>query len=474
MKNIVVSTLTGTPKIGVFDNEVLEYFFIGKEHHSHLSVGDIYYGQVSKVSSGIDAAFIDIGEKKAVFLHKSDLYLTEDLYNTSIDKILTVGQKLLVQIVKTPMGTKGARATTKISLASSYLVYLPHLNENKVSSKIQNVENREDLLKKIELLDTKGFIARTAALEQSEEVLKTDCYYLKQRWSDIEQKMLNITKPSLIVREIDEILKVIRDFAKYDIHTIYIDKQEHALRVQNFCNKYLKLENINVHLELETLKRFNFLTQYSKLSNNTVSLSCGGSIIIEQTESMITVDVNTSSYLGRKSHDETILKTNLQAAQRIMKEIKLRQLGGIIIIDFIDMSRMEDRALIEQELNQLAQEDIMPITIYPFTDLGLVQISRKRSNNSLLKQMTTACPWCQSTGRVDTAYVVADKIIDEILSAKETHYKKNVLVIVHEQVLPLLEQKIKYLDDILLSLKIKVTIEEDSFQHYNYYELHPQ
>lgn len=473
MKNVVISTVTGTPKIGVFEKQVLEYFFVGKSHHSSLSVGDIYYGQVSKVLSGIDAAFVDIGEKRAVFLHKSDLYLTEDLYETPIDKILNVGQKLLVQIVKTPMGSKGARVTTKLSLASSYLVYLPHLNENKVSSKIQDLETREALLKKIDDLDITGVIARTAALEQTPDTLKKDCDYLKQRWNSIEQKMLTSTKSGLILREINESLKVIRDFAKYGIDTIYVDNQVLATQTQEFCDKYLKLENISVNLETDTLKRLSFLSQYSKLFNTTVALSCGGSIIIEQTESMITIDVNTASYLGRKNHDETILKTNLQAAQKIMSEIKLRQLGGIIIIDFIDMSREEDKELVEQELNKLALDDIMPMTVYPFTELGLVQISRKRSGNSLLKQMTSLCPCCQSTGRVDTYKTVAEKIIDEILSSKELYHKKEIKVIGHDQVLELLTQKIQPLESMLKALKISITTQADNFQHHNYYEIHP-
>lgn len=471
MKNILISTVTGTTKIGVFDNEKLEYFFLAPQTSFQPAVGDIYYSQVVRVSAGIEAAFIDIGTSRTAFLHKSDIYLTEEDQDKPIDKILTTGQKIVVQIIKTPMGTKGARLSTKISIASSYLVYLPHLTENKISSKILDEDHRVQLLEKINSLNIGGLIARTAALEQSVESLNKDCDLLKKRWELIEQRTLGANKPGLILKEIDESLKVIRDFAKYSIKNIFTDSKEQAQLITEFCHNFLNLDKININV-LETIhKKFQFSAQIAKINSPTVSLSCGGSIIIEQTESMTTIDVNTAKFLGKKSQRETILKTNLQAADKIMAEIKLRQIGGIIIVDFIDMDNDEDKVAVEQKMLSLVPQDIMPLTVYPFSDLGLIQMSRKRSNESIFKQMTQVCPCCQSAGRILNTTSLANMIVEEVIHAKDLYSQKTLKVLAAPAVIAVLEKQTAVQKMLLESFNITIKYQAEDFHLPTHYEI---
>lgn len=439
MKTIVISSQLSQTKLGLFDNGTLEYFYTHPQKGEELSVGDIYCAQVAKVAPNIEAAFIDIGLKKTAFLHKSDLYLPEEKRELPIDQLLKTGQKILVQIEKIPMKTKGARVSTSFSLADNVLVYLPMMQENKISKKVPEGPERDGLADKLEQLSVTGLIARTSALDVPTDKLDEHAKQLVKIWKQIEQKAMTTAIGEVVFKELDETLKIIRDFAKYSIDKIYTDCLEEKKRVEKFCQENEQLSSVEVVYQKHVGRLFNFNRQYTKIINPLVSLSCGGSVIIEQTEAMTTIDVNTGGFHGSSSCRQTLLKTNLEAAEKIMSEIKLRQIGGIIIIDFIDMEFQEDKAQVSALLEKLALEDIMPLIVYPWTPLGLIEISRKRQGPSLLESLSTPCPLCQQVGRISKPLPVGQKILEDILYAIDFYKGKTLTISAHPSVIEVLE-----------------------------------
>lgn len=431
-RNVLISTLTGRPKIGVFDDKRLEYLYIDDDVKDTANQGDIYLGQVSKISNGLEAAFVEIGQKRTAFLHKSDIALTQEAQSKPLNKILTTGQRFLVQISKSAMGTKGARLTTKISLSTGYLVYLPHMKTNKLSSKITCERQRETLYRMLEHFPKCGFILRTAACNQPLATLMHDCEYLENKWQDIQQQSFTMLKPGLINKDLSLPFKIIRDFVKLGLKEVIVDNKVLKKQIEEYCSEFLPQYYFEKHFHPHTLSLNQFSQQIEKIYEPTVHLDCGGSLVIEQTESMTTIDVNTGGYLGHGNHQETIFKTNLQASKVIIDEIKVRQIGGIIIVDFIDMDSVEHQKNIEQALIEASKDDIMPSTIYPMTELALIQISRKRSGESLFKKQTTPCLCCQLQGRILHSAALFDKIIEDILSMKNLYQDKKVQVLVNQ------------------------------------------
>ena len=428
-RSLLVSTLTNRAKLGVFKDDKLEYYYQEPLADSTPSQGDIYYAKVAKISSGIEAAFVDIDHKRSAFLHQSDMKLNEDDRDKPLNKLLHIGQRILVQVLKAPMGTKGARVTTKISLATSYLVYLPRTQENKLSSKITCPDMRETTLNKLEKLSVKGLIARTAACSLNLESLEHDAVFLEQLWRKIEQKTLSLTGPGLIQKEMNPPLKIIRDFIKLGLEQIIVDCPILKKEVEQFYRDFLPDKSIDISYQKDVLSCKSFYEQKKKLNSPLVYLKSGGNIVIEHTESMTTIDVNTASFLGKDNHHDTILKTNLEAAQAITWELRRRQIGGIIIIDFIDMSCPEDQHLVEQALVEASFDDIMPISIYPFTELGLIQISRKRSGEPITYQQTEICGVCHASGRHFNKEFIFENIIEELIAMKSLYGGKKIQVL---------------------------------------------
>jgi ribonuclease G len=439
MKTIVLSSQFSQIKLGIFTGNHLEYFYTHPKKGAELSVGDIYCGQVAKIAPNIEAAFIDVGLKKTAFLHKSDIFVPIEKQNLPIEQLLQKGQKILVQIEKIPMKTKGARVSTSFSLANNFLVYLPFMQENKISKKVPEGQGREELHKKLEQLSITGLIARTSALDVCVEKLEDQAKELVATWKIIEQKAIEAHVGEVVFKELDETLKIVRDFAKYSIGTIYTDCREEKKRLEIFCQHNEQLDSVQIIFQKHVGRLFNFNRQYMQILKPRVSLSCGGSIIIEQTESMTTIDVNTGSFHGHGSCRQTLLKTNLDAAEKIMEEIKLRQIGGIIIIDFIDMNYEEDKDAVKNLLEKKALEDIMPVIIYPWTHLGLIEISRKRQGPSLLESLSSPCPLCLQLGRISKPLPLAQKILEDIIYAIDFYRGKLIQISAHSSVLELLE-----------------------------------
>lgn len=394
-------------------------------------VGNIYLGKVVRVLPGMQSAFIDIGLERAAFLHVADIWdarpqghegNSNNVPLTPIEKLLFDGQAITVQVVKDPIGTKGARLSTQISIAGRMLVYLPQDSHIGISQRIENEEEREALRTKVQglmLEDEKGgFIVRTMAEDASEEDLRADIEYLRRTWSTISK--LAKTKPpcSLLHQDLNLAQRVLRDFVNEETTSIQIDSRENFLMLQEFGRTYTpsvlpKLQHYTGERPLFDL--YSVEEEIERALGRRVNLKSGGYLIIDQTEAMTTIDVNTGSFVAGRNFDDTIFKTNLEAAIAIARQLRLRNLGGIIILDLIDMESQEHKDAVLAELNKALSRDRTKLSVSTFSALGLVEVTRKRTRESLSHVLCEPCPACSGKGQVKTARTICYEILRELL-----------------------------------------------------------
>ncbi len=394
-------------------------------------VGNIYLGKVVRVLPGMQSAFIDIGLERAAFLHVADIWDARpqghegnpnNVPLTPIEKLLYDGQSVTVQVVKDPIGTKGARLSTQISIAGRMLVYLPQDSHIGISQRIENEEEREALRTKVQGMmlegEKGGFIVRTMAEDASEEDLRTDIEYLRRTWSTITK--LAKTKPpcSLLHQDLNLAQRVLRDFVNEETDTIQIDSRENYNMLQDFARTYTpsvlpKLQHYTGERPLFDL--YGVEEEIERALGRRVNLKSGGYLIIDQTEAMTTIDVNTGSFVAGRNFDDTIFKTNLEAAIAIARQLRLRNLGGIIILDLIDMESQEHKDAVLAELNKALSRDRTKLSVSTFSALGLVEVTRKRTRESLSHVLCEPCPACSGKGQVKTARTVCYEILRELL-----------------------------------------------------------
>nr|WP_314857638.1 ribonuclease G [uncultured Undibacterium sp.] len=394
-------------------------------------VGNIYLGKVVRVLPGMQSAFIDIGLERAAFLHVADIWdarpqghegNSNNVPLTPIEKLLFDGQAITVQVVKDPIGTKGARLSTQISIAGRMLVYLPQDSHIGISQRIENEEEREALRSKVQSLrheeEKGGFIVRTMAEDASEEDLSTDIEYLRRTWSTISK--LAKTKPpcSLLHQDLNLAQRVLRDFVNEETSSIQIDSRENFNMLQDFCRTYTpsvlpKLQHYTGERPLFDL--YGVEEEIERALGRRVNLKSGGYLIIDQTEAMTTIDVNTGSFVAGRNFDDTIFKTNLEAALAIARQLRLRNLGGIIILDLIDMESQEHKDAVLAELNKALARDRTKLSVSTFSALGLVEVTRKRTRESLSHVLCEPCPACSGKGQVKTARTICYEILRELL-----------------------------------------------------------
>jgi ribonuclease G len=386
-------------------------------------VSNIYMGRVVRVLPGMQSAFIDIGLERAAFLHVADIW--EERHNGEaerpIEQVLHEGQSLMVQVIKDPIGTKGARLSTQISFAGRYLVYLPQETHIGISQKIEGEEEREHLRQKLHQLmppdATGGFIVRTMAETAEDTEMLADIDYLRRLWGSIKSRG-NCSVPCLLYQDLDLSLRVLRDFVNRDTSRILIDSRETYQRMAEFAQNYTtavleKLQHYGADRPLFDLHAIE--DEIAKALGRRVDLKSGGYLIIDQTEALTTVDVNTGGFVGARNFDDTIFKTNLEAAQAIARQLRLRNLGGIIIIDFIDMDNAEHQEAVLTELKKALARDPTRTTVSGFSALGLVEMTRKRTRESLAHVLCEPCPTCAGRGEIKTAQTVCYDVLREIL-----------------------------------------------------------
>ena len=386
-------------------------------------VGNVYMGKVVRVLPGMQSAFVEIGLERTAFLHVAEIWACKNSTDTRpIERILSEGQSLMVQVLKDPIGTKGARLTTQVSFAGRLLVHLPQDRHIGISQRIENESERDNLRARIQALapeeDAGGFIVRTVAEGASDEELSGDIAYLRRLWQEILSRSRGIKAPALLHEDLDLAQRVLRDLVNHETQSIVVDSRETFHKLNTFAREYMpqvadRLEHYTGERPLFDLH--NVEDEIQKALSRRVDLKSGGYLIFDQTEAMTTVDVNTGGFVGVRNFDETIFKTNLEATQTIARQLRLRNLGGIIIVDFIDMDTPEHQSAVLAEFNKALTLDRTRVTVSGFTQLGLVELTRKRTRESLAHILCQPCPTCSGRGEVKTARTVCYEIMREVL-----------------------------------------------------------
>jgi len=396
------------------------------ERHASLGlVGNLYLGRICRLLPGMQSAFVDIGLERTAFLHVADIFEARQNGEPAkpIERILSEGQSLMVQVIKDPIGTKGARLSTQVSIAGRLLVYLPQERHIGVSQRIGNEAERALLREKLGRLapageEGGGFIVRTMAENAGEEELGRDVDYLRKTWRDVLEKVKTAGAPSLLYQELNLAQRVLRDFVTPETGRIEIDSRENFQKLTHFAQDYTPsvlplLEHYSGQRPIFDL--YDVEAEIGRALARRVDLKSGGYLIIDQTEAMTTIDVNTGGFVGLRNFDDTIFKTNLEAAQTIARQLRLRNLGGIIIVDFIDMENEEHRHAVLAEFNKALSRDHTRLMVNGFTALGLVEMTRKRTRESLAHVLCEPCATCEGRGEVKTPRTVCYEILRELL-----------------------------------------------------------
>jgi ribonuclease G len=422
-EDILINVTPQETRVAVVLNGVVQELHVERAANRGL-VGNLYMGRVERVLPGMQSAFVDIGLDRAAFLHVADIWEPRGNGDTQkpIERILSEGQPVMVQVLKDPIGTKGARLSTQVSVAGRFLVHLPRDPHIAVSQRIEDEGERKLLRERLERQlpqgETGGYIIRTMAESADEEDLALDVQYLKRIWADMQSRAETATAPALLYQDLSLAQRVLRDFAGDHTGRIIVDSRENFVKLQEFARDYVprvlsRVEHYTGERPLFDL--YGVEDEIEKALARRVDLKSGGYLIIDQTEALTTVDVNTGGFVGLRNFDDTIFKTNLEAAQVIARQLRLRNLGGIIIIDFIDMAGEDHRAAVLTEFRKALARDRTKMTVNGFTALGLVEMTRKRTRESLAHVLCEPCPTCAGRGEVKTARTVCYEILREIL-----------------------------------------------------------
>lgn len=425
-EELLINVTPQETRVATVENGMLTEIWIERVRKIGL-VGTIFQGIVKRVLPGMEAAFVDIGLEKAAFLHVSDVRIppahrSEDESDTpSISQLLSEGQTLAVQVSKDPLGTKGARVSSNLTAPSRYLVMMPYEDNIGVSVRIESEEERDRLRSTVEQLrgdQSVGYILRTAAEGVSEEALKQDMDYLQKVWAGVQKRRDTCEYGEVIFRDLPLVQRMMRDLNRSSVERIRIDSRETFRQCVSFCEEYVpELSSCIEHYpgERPIFDLHGVEDEIDKALDRKVMLKSGGYLIIDQTESMTTIDINTGGFVGRRNLEETIFKTNLEAAQTIARQLRLRNLGGIIIIDFIDMSVLEHRRQVFRALEKALERDHARTQVCEVSSLGLVEMTRKRTRESLEQVLCTECSVCDGRGMQKTLETMAFEVAREII-----------------------------------------------------------
>jgi ribonuclease G len=447
-EDILVNVTPQETRVAIMQQAVVQELHVERSSALGL-VGNVYMGRVARVLPGMQSAFIDIGCERAAFLHVADIWEARNHEgNRPIERMLSEGQSIMVQVVKDPIGTKGARLSTQISVAGRLLVYLPQESHIGISQRIEDETERALLRDKLTHLLPEGqgggFIIRTVAESASERELSFDVDYLRKVWAGIEAKAKTASPPSLLYQDLTLSLRVLRDMVHDDTGRILIDSRETYRRVLGFAQDYIPNVAARVQHYMGERPLFDLYSVEDEIERalaRRVELKSGGYLIIDQTEALTTIDVNTGAFVGGRSFDDTIFKTNLEAAQVIARQLRLRNLGGIIILDFIDMDSEEHRNAVLGELRKALARDRVRMTVNGFTQLGLVEMTRKRTRESLAHVLCEPCAVCQGRGALKTAQTVCYQILRDIMRESRQFNAREFRILASQAVID------RFLDD---------------------------
>lgn len=482
MEQVLIDISPRETRVAVVGDGVLQDLFVERVCARGL-VGNVYLGRVVRVLPGMQSAFVDIGLERTGFLHVADLFEAhrEDGETKPIENVLHEGQALMVQVAKDPIGTKGARLTTTISLAGRKLVYLPRDPHIGVSQRIEDEAMREQLKELLTSIrpetEKGGYIIRTSAEEgATAEEFQEDMAYLGRLWKEIRAGSETKSAPSLLYQDLSLAQRVLRDMVHQTTEAIEIDDEKSYVELVEFAERFVP--DVRNHLKLYKGERPLFELhgiedEIARALERRVDLKSGGYLVFDQTEAMTTIDVNTGRYVGKRDFGDTVFKTNLEAAQVIARQLRLRNLGGIIIIDFIDMACDEHREAVLAELRRAISTDRTRMTVSDFTELGLVEMTRKRTRESLSHVLCEPCPVCGGRGALKTARTVCYEIMREIVRLARQYQETKEFRIVASQVVidMLLEEESAALELLQNCVQKPVLLEVESSYHQEDYDV---
>jgi ribonuclease G len=449
--------------------------------------GNVYLGKVVRVLPGMQSAFIDIGLDRAAFLHVADIWEARSSHESGsppqapmpIEKMLFDGQVLTVQVIKDPIGTKGARLSTQISIAGRMLVYLPQDSHIGISQKIENEAERELLRTRVQRLlppDEKGgYIVRTVAEEASDPDLQADIDYLRKIWSAISNAARSKPATTLLFQDLNLAQRVLRDFVTDDTTSISVDSRENYIGLREFAEAYTPGELTRLQHytgERPLFDLYGVEEEILRALGRRVELKSGGYLIVDQTEAMTTIDVNTGGFVSGRNFADTIFKTNLEAAHAIARQLRLRNLGGIIILDFIDMENAEHRAAVLTELKKTLSRDRTKVSVSNFSALGLVEMTRKRTRESLAHILCEPCPACGGRGQVKTSRTICYEILRELLREAKQFNPREFRILASQEVVDLfLEEESQHLTMLGDFIGKKISLQVETSYHQEQYDV---
>lgn len=485
-KEIIVNVDTRETRVALIESGKLVELHVEREERV---VGSIYKCKVANVLAGMDAAFVDIGLERNAFLYVADvLPEMDDEFPAArkdagksirIKDVLKPGQELLVQVVKGPRGSKGARVSTRISLPGRYLVLMPESDNIGISRKIENESERDRLKKIADNIRPPGFglIVRTEAEGRAEAEIRRDLDFLMRMWNQIQEKAAKVSAPGLVHQDLSLIYKTIRDVFGHDVSKMLIDSPvdyEKAVELVELISPKMR-SRLHLYDDPEPIfKRFAIESEIDSLLRRKVWLKSGGHITIDSTEALTAIDVNTGKFIGSTSLSDTILKTNLDAVTEIARQLRLRDIGGIVVLDFIDMASAKDRQKVVSALEKELRKDRTRTKICHISPLGLVEMTRKRTGETLTELVTEPCPYCQGRGRIESAETVSLRVERELREMAAEHDEEAFLVSAHpEVVLHLVGSAGEVIDEIERRIKRAVYVRANESLHIEKYEIIP-
>ena len=472
---ILVSRAHGETRVAVLENEVIQEVHVERDHRRGV-VGNIYTGRVSRVLPGMQAAFVEVGLDRAAFLYVDDIVLPNELAELSeeddspddgpefdddeteidapsvvsdaverptIEQLLREGQPVTVQVAKAPIGTKGARVTTYITLPGRYVVYMPTMRRIGVSRKITSETERKrlkELLAQVRRPGEGGFIARTVCQGLDESRIRQDVEFLRSLWTEVLAKTQDQPEAGLIMPDLDLVLRATRDFFNDDVRRMLVDDLQEAERVRRLLEASAPhlAERVEVYEGPSLFDDRGVEPALRRALTREIHLKSGAAIVVDEAEALTAIDINTASFVGSKDLEATILKTNLEAIDTIVEQIRLRNLGGIIIVDFIDMQRPESRDLVYSTFLEALGRDRSRTHVQPMSGLGLVEMTRKRVRPSLGKLLTQPCPYCSGRGRVRSPRTMCKEIFREVERQARLHPDSDLVVTAMPEVVAML------------------------------------
>ena len=498
-QEIYINSTPQESRIAIMEDGQLAEFLIERKADMGVA-GNIYKGKVARVLPGMQAAFVEIGMEKAGFLHASDFSIEpEDVQliassddvefeeapkppppsrRLPLEKQIARGEEILVQVAKDPLGTKGARVTSHVSLPGRYMVFMPGTKHIGISRRIESEDERKRLKEIAQSVrtDEGGFILRTACEGRSKREIQRDLSFLTKLWRRIRKKAETAPAPSLIHQDLDLIVRAIRDFFTADTAQVVVDAPKDHRRIMDFVHNFMPRLKSKIVLYTDKkpiFEQHGIEEKISKALERRVWLRSGGYIIIERTEALTAVDVNTGRFVGKRNQEETILKTNMEATQEVVRQLRLRNVGGIIIIDFIDMEKEANRKKVYDALKEALKKDKARTNILKISELGLVEMTRQRTRESLENQLLRPCPHCDGRGRIKSAATIAYEVLRAIKRQQsDGDGEQNIVVRLHPDIANFLyDEKNNSLENLEREINRRIIIKASQDLHQEKYEI---